>query len=270
MHALNSFLLTAFDWLLAPLNMLPAFWSLLVVSIVAGVVLVYIYGKVSNQRAIRRVKDSIYGAILEAVLFRHNIRLCLGAQLRLLGSGALYFLLALPPVLVMAIPCVLLLAQLNIRYAARPIQQAERVVVKIVADDAQQLDQISLRPTPGLRISSPVRIPSDKEIYWRLDAVDSGTHDLQFVDGTGQVLFRKALAVGDDSGPKNGVLSQKWWVELLYPYRERLPQAFKEFSFEYPWRDYKVFGFQTNWLVIFFVASLAAGLVGSKVLRVEI
>ena len=97
----------AVDLIMHGLSFLPPFGALAVVSAVAGAILVLLWGKVSNQEAIRRIKKRMHGAVLEAIVFRHDTGVSLHAQVKLFLLSCRYFLAAVPPLLILGIPCVL-------------------------------------------------------------------------------------------------------------------------------------------------------------------
>ena len=256
--------------LLWPFSSAAPLWGLLFVSAVAGVLLLKVYGLVSNQAAIRKVKNDIGGGLLEVVLYRHDVKTVLLAQFGLLGRAGKYFLLAVPPILVLMIPCLLLLAQLNLRFGYRSAAAGEPLIVSAVATTDEVLDNVRIVPQENVSATPPVRIRATREAFWRVTPQAAVSE------------YRVRLGVGDDAfeftlnsqkGGHETLWSTKWWNWLLYPGSERLKGVsgqFQEVSVSYPASSFTVFGVEMNWVVVFFVISLISGLVASRFMGVEI
>lgn len=262
---------TLFDILLWPLRSVAPGWGLLAVSAVSGVLFLLLYGRCSNQAKLREVKKKIGAAVLETILFRRDFGLCLRAQGRMFVLACRYLLLAVPPLLVLAIPGVLILAQLNLRYNARPLREGEHALLKVQVQKPSQLGGVSLQTTAGLHATAPVRVKSASEVWWRLDVRDMSQPQEVTVRVDGKE-FRKPVAVGTRAAtlPTRNVSSWRQW--LLYP-GERLldPQSsLVEAALAYPAAEYQLFGFGIHWIVTFLVVSLASGLVTAKIFHVEI
>ena len=77
---LNSLLTRLFDALLWPFRGLHPIWALLAVSSVTGLVMLWIFGKVSDQEAVRAVRDKIRGNLIGVRLFGDDIRVMFRLQ----------------------------------------------------------------------------------------------------------------------------------------------------------------------------------------------
>ena len=91
---------------------MPGWLSATVVAAVTGVLLLAVFKYTSNQRAIKRVRDDINANLLALKLFKDSARVALQAQGRILRGACRLFVLAIVPMLVMAVPVSLLLGQL--------------------------------------------------------------------------------------------------------------------------------------------------------------
>ena len=74
---LNRTLNGLFDLLLRPFLGLPPIWALLAISLVAGVLMLWIFGRVSDQKAIKAIRDKIRGHLLGLRIFGDEIGLLL-------------------------------------------------------------------------------------------------------------------------------------------------------------------------------------------------
>ena len=269
----NSSMTWIFDLLQAPFRDMDPIWSLVLFSVLSGIVLLLIYGKVSNQNAIRDTKRKIHAALLESILFRHDLRLSLGAQWRMLIYGAKYFLLAVPPIVILAVPCLLILAQLNLRYNAEPLQPGERALVKVTVANPSDLFHVTAS-APGAELTPPVRIASKNEVVWELKASDSSASTLSIRNQDKGTELESPLFVGaQDVLRVASVHSQNWLMKVLYPDGEGLLEKapwIQELQITYPERRYPLFGVHMHWLVVFLLISILAGIFASKIFRVEI
>lgn len=265
--SLTSSLVSAALW---PIGGLSHAWQLVSISAVFGVLLVLVYGRVSFQNRLRATKRAIATYVLESVFFRHDLRITLGAQARLLGQGFVYLGLALPPLIVMSVPCVVLLADLNLRYGVRPLRIAEAAILEATVNDGVSLESVSLAVPPHVSATPPVRDAASRTISWRVTPDAEGVFDLVVAFGE-RGSFSKPLAVGTH-GWVSPVTSARWWERLLYPSDRAigtdLPLARVELA--YPDRRLVLFGRSWNWLLLFFLASLASGLAGSRVFGIEV
>lgn len=275
MESVNALITKAFSLLLLPFAGVNPVWGATAISIVAGVILVVVYGKVSNQGALKRVKKGITAGIIESVLFRNDIRTCLGAQGRMLLGGCRYVSLALPPLLILLIPSLLILAQLNARYGARALQPGESVVVSVAIPDEDSLFETSLLAPKGFGVTPPLRDLESKTVTWRLDVPntlqsDSDQSITMVINGSESTY---PLHVGTTPAVLPTELHTSPWWQLLYPGAE-FPSSLKRYaesiSITYPEQALAFGSVSVHWLVLFAVVSIVAGLIGSKVIGIEI
>ena len=274
---LNSLVGALVDLLLWPMRWAPAGAQLVYLSALCGVLFLLIYGKVSNQRAIADVKRGIYAAFLEAIIFRHDLKVSLAAQGRMLVNGTKYFLLAVPPLIVLLIPCLFLLGQLFVRFGVEGLRAGEPVLLTAKLREHGAVLKSELQVVEGLTASEPVRIPSTGEIFWRLvlraDKDQSAAATAAVVKLTlPEGIVEQPVSVGG-VGVAAGGLFASWLDTLVYGgrgLRESESGEVAEFSVEYPESSFRFLGLHWNWIVVFFLASLASGLVASKWLGVEV
>lgn len=273
-ESFNSFVTTCFSLALAPLAGLGAVWGLLAVSIVAGVILVVIYGYISNQSALKRVKKRITAGVYESVLFRHDLRTSLRAQLGMLVGGFRYFALAIPPLIVLLIPSLIILAQLNLRYGARALQPGERAIVTVdlAHEDALFTTELS-SPTAGVTVTPPLRDLDTQSVSWRVDAstADGRTPSLALaVNGVHAV---EDIFIGTQPTILPTARYASPLLQLLYPgasIPESLRAQVRGISITYPEQELSVAGIKVHWLLFFALISIASGLVASKVIGIEV
>lgn len=260
---------TIVDTILAPFMLLPPVAALVVISIIFGVALVPVYGKISSQARIRRVKRDIHAAVLECVLFRKQLAVCLRAQVRMFWGGMRYFGLAVPPILILAIPCVLLLAQLNLYFGSRGFTPGEHAVVSAQLNKGVALRNVALTTDSSALITPPVRVQEPAEVTWRIDSANDGVVGLRLtIDGA--EVVQKNLIVGESRAALAPIVSADFWESLLYPGDVSLPPSITRLTVSYPERSLPFLGLETNWIIIFLVVSILSGLFASRFFGIEV
>lgn len=272
MRFFNSTVTGAFDLLCRPFAGLGPLWALTVISVLTGILMLWIFGLVSNQDAIRTIRDRIRGNLIAVRLFGDDLGLLFRLQGRLLWDNLVFLKYALIPMLVMIVPVLVILVQLNLRFGARPLAPGEAALVKVTVRDAETLgDGVSLEAPAGVAVETPgVRVSSLKEVAWRIRPSEAGRYRL--VVRVGDEGVDKELRVGDRWGATSTLRTGKsFWDVLLYPGEKPIRSAAVE-SIEVKYRplDLRLFGMGVNWLVFFFLLSIVAGFAFRRVLGVEI
>ena len=274
MTAVNDMLIAGFDALCWPLRRLPALWALTLVSSVVGILAVWALGRLSNQEAIRRVRTRISGNVLGLRLFRRDVGVVLGLQRRILRDTLQYMAQLTIPALVVLGPVALVMAQLDLRFAVRPLRPGETALVTVrVRDRAALNGSVRLEAPAGVAIETPgVRVADRREVTWRVRALDAGVHALS-VSIAGDEAVTKQLAAGADWGvvPRTrtglGAVDQ-----LLHPGEAPIApdRTVEAIEVGYPPLDLELFGWRFGWLTAFLLTSLASGLAAKGLLGVAL
>jgi uncharacterized membrane protein (DUF106 family) len=270
---INRVLTPIFDLLCWPFLALPPIWAMTVISLVSGVVMVWIFGKVSDQDTIKRVREQIRGNLIGVRLFQSDIGVVLRLQRRIFGDTFRYMRYALVPMVVLLVPVVLIMTQLNLRFAARPLEPGEPTLIKAYVRDSAVLEgEVSLDVPDGVTVeTSGVRIPSTREVAWRVHVDASGEHRLSVRVG-GQTLETRLIA-GDQWGAVPQRRTGRGMLDtLLYPGEPPIPgnHPVEAVEIVYPPLELGVFGWSVNWLVAFFVLSMVFGFAFKDLLGVEV
>jgi hypothetical protein len=183
------------------------------------------------------------------------------------------FILAIVPMLVMALPVTLLLSQLALWYQARPLRVGEDTVItlKLSGDSGADLPAVSLQPTDSIEVAlGPVRVRSKREVCWNAKAQKPGSHRLVFQVG-GQSCS-KELAIGDGL---MRVSTQRpgwdWSAILLHPEEEpfRPDDLVRSIEIDYPRRSSWTSG-TDSWVIYWFIVSMVAALCFRRTLNVAV
>jgi hypothetical protein len=262
------------QFVLAPLGALPGWASATAIAAVTGVLLLVVFKFTSNQKAIQRVRNDINAHLLSLRLFKDNVGVSLRAQGRILRGAFWLFVLAIVPMVVMALPVTLLLGQLSLWYQARPLHVGEEAVVTLKlngSEPASPAPTVSLEPTSAVEVTvGPVHVKSKREVCWNVQARERGNHRLIFQVGGEPTA--KELAIGDGV-MRVSPLRPGWdWEDILLNPAEppfRATSAVRSIEIAYPPRAGWVSG--TDWWVVYwFAVSMVAALLFRRALNVAV
>lgn len=263
----------AFDLLCLPLRGLPPAVALAAISCGSGVLLVWLFGRLSDQRRVREVRDRIRGNLIGVRLFRRDVAVVLRLQ-RSIAADTLRFLrLAAVPMIVLAAPVVPIAAQLHLRFAAAPIAPGDAAVVTATVRDASALDgPLALAAPAGVTVETPpVRIRATREIAWRVRVERPGRHVLRVT--LGEETIEKTLVGGTGWGSVPQIRTGRGSLAVLFhPGEPPIPadHAVEAVEVACPPLDLRLLGLQVDWLVAFLVLSMATGFACKGLLGVEI
>ncbi|MEW6366423.1 MAG: hypothetical protein AB1714_17495 [Acidobacteriota bacterium] len=251
-----------FDLLLYPFQNVNPWVGMTLVSLLTGLLMLWVYKYTSNQEGIKSVKDKIKAHLLELRLYKDNFQATIQAQKKILGYNARYMFYALKPMLVMLVPIVLILIQLDLWFGYRPLKPGESVLLKVKLDRSPLQTDLTLQPSPGVEIETPpLRVEEGKEIDWRVRGTQYGDHTLTFtVDNqsfTKQlVVSRKPIAKMSRARVQNHLFDR-----LLAPGESPIPAGLPVTRVElvYPGQEMNLFGWSIHWLISFFILSIVFG-----------
>jgi hypothetical protein len=259
--------------LLAPIALLPGWLSATLVACVTGALLLLVFKYTSNQAAIKRVRNDIDANLLSLKLFKDATPVVLAAQGAMIRGALRLFVLAIVPMLVMMVPVLLLLGQLSLWYQHRPLRVGEDAAVwlKLGGTTRDPMPAVILEPSSAAEVvTGPVRVPSQREVVWRVRALEKGTHTLTF--RAGKQTVTKELAVGDGFmrvSPRRP--GWDWSDALLNPAEPTLPapSPVQSVDVDYPDRPSWICG-TNNWVIYWFLVSLVAAFLAKPFVQVSI
>jgi hypothetical protein len=179
-------------------------------------------------------------------MYSDDLPAILRAQGEILRHNLRYLGLSVVPMLWMIVPLLLVIAQLQFHYGYRGLRPGEDFIVKArLKEDARSRPAARLETPPGLEVATPaVWIPTERELKLRL----------------GDQEYAKTAQVSKEVRRRSPErLEPGFWNELLYPAEPPLPKEspVASITVAYPEADVSVFGWHVNWLVAFFVLSVA-------------
>lgn len=263
MSILNAILRAMVDGLLYPFRGLPPIVGLTVVSLLTSILLLIVFKKTSNQKALEAVKRKIHACLFEIRLFNDDFRSILRAQLEILRHNLTYLRYSTVPMIWTLPPLVLLIAQLQFHYGYESLRPGHPALVKATLRAGESASKPAIRleaSGPGLEVKEPpVWIPSLREMAWRIEPREAGDYELRIVNGSETLTKSVRVAEGADLVRQRSPLRVRGFLqELLYPAEAPLPQgAFESIAVTYPEASVDVFGFGLHWMIVYFVLSIA-------------
>jgi uncharacterized membrane protein (DUF106 family) len=271
MSIVNAALARVTDILLLPFSGWHPLAGLSVVSLATAVVMLVIFRRTSNQQKLAAVKRSIHAGVFEIRLYNDDFFAILRAQREILRDNVRYLWLSVLPMVWVIVPLVLLIAQLQFHYGYAPLQPGTRVLLKVQLRDGPP-DAVSLDAPSGVRLDTPaVWLPGAREVVWRLAPKAPGTYDLRLHAGSHEYV--KALRVDGGVVRRSPVRPEPTFLnQLLYPSEPPLPAdgPVAAISIGYEEREISVFGWDVNWMVVYFALSLVFAFALKKPLGVTI
>jgi hypothetical protein len=271
---LNEMITLLFDLFFRPFKGFEPIWSLVVISLLAGVLMLWLFGKVSNQETIKTVRDRIRGNLLGIRLFGDDIGLLFRLQGRVMRQTLTYLRHALIPILVMIVPVLFILIQMNLRFSLRPLSPGDSTVVNVTLRDPSALAKgLTLEAPEGVVVETDaVRVPSLMEVSWRIRVEEPGRHTLLVRAGEEEAI-EKEIVAGEGWGKVSPLRTGKSFVDkLLWPGEDPISSSHAIQSVEiiYPALSIRAFGWNLNWIFLFFVLSIIFGYAFKGVIGVEI
>lgn len=244
----------------------PAVAGLLPISMLCGAVMLWVFGKTSDQEAIRKTKNRLKAHMLEMRLFTDEPVLVLRAQKNLIIGNGRLLALTLRPALYLIVPMILLFVQLESFYGRAPLRPGEATLVTVQLKNAAEIsaDPV-LEASDGIVAeSAPVRVVRDRQISWRIRAGRDGSGHVRvrFPDGA---VVEKSVETGPGPRYVSDRRVSSWSGVLWHPGERRL--AAKDVDLievHYPSAYVSWLGVETSWVVFFLVVSMITALLLKK------
>lgn len=264
---LNGF----FDAVLYPLGWLPPLWGLLMISILSGFGMIAVFKAVSDQNGISRLRRRMGGEILGILLHVSSPAAVMKFAGRLIWSNTVYLAILLKPLLVMAVPFVLIWGQLDSRYGAQGIPEDAPVAVTLQYDEPiPERDRLGIS-ADGLELVPPlVMIDTLRQASFRVAALEEGTGKLN-LEGMEATVGSTARWNGSRVSRGFDATPSLW--RLFTPQVDvvkRVPGGPVSGWYSLPGVDYRVFGWHWSWAAVFLVFSMISALVGARLFKVRI
>ena len=273
MNAIGHGISRFYDAVFAPLAGHPA-WAMVAVSVLTAVWALLVFKAVTPQRRLTVGRDRLIGHIYEMGLYQDHLSVLGRIQRNLAAANLRYLLLTLPALVVLTVPMLLTLAQLDSRYSHRRLAPGESTVFSIRVDDDVSVSPQALRleaPPSVIVEAGPVRVPGEQAVAWRVSCDVVGEFPMRVM--LYESLFaERMLPVGNDDLTRLNESSRRGWAApLLAPGAPPVEAGsdLAESTLRLPERRTRYLGIEMHWLAAFLLFSLAGGLALKDVLRVS-
>jgi len=275
MWIFNSILGKIFEILFIPFRNMNPWVAMIVVSFLTALLMLFVYRYTSNQKGIKKVKNKIKAHLLEIRLYKDSMSISLQAQGKILLANFKYIALNFRPLLVMIVPVMLIIIQLNFWFGYDSLKTGQPTLLKVKLEESYNpLQQnIVLEPSPGIKIETdPLRIEEDSEVNWRISPQSKGSHDLSIVIGSQSITKTLASELKPLSQISPIRYNHNFLNNLLYPVEKPIQKDIPVKSIEviYPAGYLNFFGLNVHWLIAFFVLSIIFGFAFKGFMKVEI
>lgn len=275
MWTFNKFFGKIFDLLFIPFRSMNPWVGMVIVSFLTGLLMLVIFRYTSNQAGIKKVKNKIKAHLLELRLYKDSLGLSMKAQGNILLANLKYITHSFKPLLVMIVPVILILIQMNFWFGYESLKPGEQTLLKVKLEEGYNPLQtdLALEPAPEIVIETPpLRIEEYSEINWRISSQKSGIHHVDVV-----VAGRKiSKTIATDTKPLSKLSPikhrKKFVDELFYPVEAPIAKDFPVKSIEvlYPAKRLNFLGFDIHWLIAYFALSIIFGFAFKGIFKVEI
>ncbi len=262
-----------FTFLLKPFENGHAHGGMIFISLLTGAVMLFLFKLTSNQEAMKEVKTRISAYFLEMRLYKEDMSTVMGSQRRILLANMHYMKLAVVPAVVMIIPVILIMVQLNLRYSQTGLEPGNTAIVKVKAEEGVDVVREGFRLSTGrglLKASPAVRIAALGETDWKIRLLEQGVHELKIASATDEISIpvygNKRLVPVFGQFRKSSVLEM-----ILNPGAPRIPDGMpiKSIEVKYPSMSFGWGIIELSWLWSFLLISMAFGVFLKFVLKVE-
>lgn len=267
----------------AALGWLPPLAVIVLLSAGTGILFLLAFPRVSMQSAIPVVKDRIKANMLAIKLFQDDLRVVLKSLGGALGWNGVYIGLNLLPMVVLALPFMLIWFQLNSLYAFDPHAVGDVAVLEASFADTADARRAVLEIPDGVEaLPGSVHIPptasgDPARVLWRLRGSEPGIHEVGVVTG-GQTITKR-FAVGTRARRLVTVRTASPWSEF-FAVRHPAPYAgegvlngsspIRSLYLAHPHADLGMGSGEIGIMLWFVVVSLVVGFALKGVFGVEI
>jgi len=237
--------------------MTVAWVGLTVIALLTAIGVLFVVKHTSSQSRIALVKREIVAGLFEMRLFAGDPRAVLRAQGGILINNLKYLRLSLVPMLWLAVPLVLLVAQLQPFFGYVGLEPGRPAIVKMrVSSDARP--EATLEAPDGIRVDGPpVWIPSAREMAWRITPARDGAYALTVHFGphdiTKDVRVSTSVARYSPVRAAAGFFNRLW-----HPVEAPLPEdvAVDAIEIVYAPREFNAIGWPLPWSVAFLLLTM--------------
>ncbi len=275
MWIFNSVLGKIFEIIFFPFRNMSPWIGMILISFLTALLMLFVFRFTSNQQGIKNVKNKIKAHLLEFRLFRDSLNISLKAQGKILRYNLKYISYTAKPLLVMIIPLILILIQLNLWFGYSSLTPGQKAILKAeLKMDRSLLDtEFKIESSSGFVVETmPLRIEDKGEVSWRLQTEEPGVHELALIVDGQRIVKQVAVAQSPLSKISPVKIRRNFIDEVFNPGEAPLPGNIPVISVEikYPSQSMNLFGWRIHWIIVYFALSIIFGFTFKGVFKVEI
>ena len=233
--------------------------GLTILSIAVGILMLWVFGKVSDQDRILTTKKLVQAYLLELRLYGDDPALIWKSQTALILANFRYMGSMLKPAVYLTVPMVILLFHLDAFYGMKPLPVGESVVVTVQVNGAVTPDTQApkLRAPAGVRVETPaVRAVEPGQFSWRIRPEQPVRGVLSF-DWEKNGFWEKSIAAGDELQLLSVRRVGTWYETVWNPGEDRIEATSVAWvEILYPAATIEWAGIDLHWLIWFLVLSI--------------
>lgn len=264
---LNGF----FDILLIPFRIFPPFWGLLFISLISGFGMILVFSRVSDQKKIARLRKKMGGEVLGILLHVSNPGTVMIFAGKLIKSNTIYLGYLLKPLLVIAIPFMLLWGQLDARYSTGSMNEDYPTTVTVQYENGLPASENLNIKVTGLELIPPVvTVNTLDEASFRILPEGDTLRSLEIggtvipVGRTGSWNGCRILRGFNSAGSLKRFFSP--WIGRIDQTEEGPGSGW----YSLPDTRYGILGGHWSWIAVFLVFSTLSATAGAKLFKVKI
>lgn len=275
MWVFNSIFGKIFEIIFFPFRNMSPWIGMILISFLTALLMLFVFRFTSNQQGIKNVKNKIKAHLLEFRLFKDSLNILLKAQGKILRYNLKYIGYSAKPLLVMIIPLILILIQLNLWFGYNSITPGQKAVLKAELEMNQSLldTEFKIETSSGLVVeTAPLRIEEKGEVNWRLHIKEAGIHELTLTVNGQRIVKQVAVAQSPLCKISPVRIRRNFMGELFNPGEAPLPGniPIKSVEITYPSRSMNLFGWCIHWIIVYFTLSIIFGFAFKGVFKIEI
>lgn len=251
-----------FDILVKPFSSLSPLWGLMWISAIAGIAMILIFKKTSNQQAIAGLRRKMASRALGMLLYLESPLTVLKLASGLIMDNFIYLWHLLRPMLIIALPFVVTAAQLDARYGKLPPSSDRPSTVTVRWENAIPETAFSA-PDAGMIVSPVVTVADSLEQSFSFTGANGvfiySDHGIRVgsAGGSGSIIVR--------GSEKGGVVSA-----LLHPWNSRVQNGMESVHASLQPASYSILGGRWSWFAVFLVFSSLWAVIGTVVFKVKV
>jgi len=271
-NTIRTILNLFFDILLLPFRSFPHFWGLLFISLLSGLGMITVFRLISNQEKISRLRRRMGGCILGILLHLSSPGTVMKFAGKLICSNTVYLVYLLKPLLVMAIPFMLVWGQLDARYGSAEMDYMYPLTLSVFFEDGlPPRDSFEIEAS-GLELIPPVvLIDTLSEASFRVLPEGDTLRSLEIcgtsiqVGRTGNWNGCRILRGFNSRGSIITSFFRPWILKVNHV--EYGPDSG---WYSLPDVRYGVLGGHWSWIAVFLLFSSLSAIIGAGVFKVKI